>query len=799
MTRVIYPDNDEVKYAYNERDLLKSISGGPTGTLLELEQYLPSAQNQLARFGNGVVSTRSCDPRQRMHSLRIFPGDTPTDPLVAFDYEFDDASNLTRIGDQRPEHVLPAGSPRRNTQVFGYDNLNRLTRVSYSAALPGQPNVSFGEINYRYDRVGNLLSQSSNLEHEEDGRSITDLGELSYGGGLGAWNRIGHTNVVPGPHALSSRGDQSYGYDLNGNATGVEGRTCTWDFRNRLVAVEDDQMRAEYTYDHADRRVIRQVTSKQQSASGPTTTFYINKYFEVRDHQQPTKFVWNGPVRVARVTGALSARQRLQRVALVAGWNLCATAVTVPQWTLPGSVTAAFRLDPATGHYHPVVPTQALSAGTVLWIQASASDLLVLQGDLPDSLARALQVPVPGGWLIRAGAVALDLREGVPADAIPWHFDELAQQWSARLPDPLPSSGRVPEFLAPGDALFVHTPASLELPAPDPALELCFYHPDHLGSSSVITDSAGQLVEETAYYPYGLPRHEFRPRHVDDPYDFGQKERDYETGLHYFEARYLSAGPGRFLSPDPLYLAPHALTSEQFESMLQNPQALNLYSYTQNNPLKYRDPSGLFLEGILDDVKRAVGLKAEVAQSGAIAKAAQGIHGTARTAIRTAYDDANMDRTVFSGHSDYPFNHPPNKLRQSERDLIQDRSQFFEVPEGTTITFYATHGMTISDRLGNAIERNTVPTQQFSETYGPGELIPNYRLMAPVQPKLHVKYRLGGGNVTVTDDVMLEDLLKPNMGPVDWAACLYDPRYGPASKVPKADFGNEEMLLHKAQ
>jgi hypothetical protein len=233
--------------------------------------------------------------------------------------------------------------------------------------------------------------------------------------------------------------------------------------------------------------------------------------------------------------------------------------------------------------------------------------------------------------------------------------------------------------------------------------------------------------------------------------------------------------------------------------MLQNPQALNLYAYTMNNPLKYRDPSGMFFEGILDDVRRAVGLKAAVAQSGAIATAAQEMQGTARTAIRAAYDDANMDRTVFSGHGDYPFNYPANKMRQSTRDLIQDRSNFIEVPEGTSITFYGTHGMTISDRLGNAVERNTVPTQQFSETYGPGELVPNYRLRPPVQPKLHIKYRLGGGNVTVTEDVLLEDILKPNMGPVDWAACLYDPRYGPVKQVPKADFGNEEMLLHKAQ
>lgn len=60
------------------------------------------------------------------------------------------------------------------------------------------------------------------------------------------------------------------------------------------------------------------------------------------------------------------------------------------------------------------------------------------------------------------------------------------------------------------------------------------------------------------------------------------KERDGETGLDYFGARYMSASQGRFTSPDrPFY--------DQWE---REPQTWNLYSYGRNNPLKFNDPTG---------------------------------------------------------------------------------------------------------------------------------------------------------------------------------------------------------------
>jgi RHS repeat-associated protein len=69
---------------------------------------------------------------------------------------------------------------------------------------------------------------------------------------------------------------------------------------------------------------------------------------------------------------------------------------------------------------------------------------------------------------------------------------------------------------------------------------------------------------------------------------FTGKERDAETGLDYFGARYFSGAQGRFTSVDPSMLS----------TVLANPQSWNRYTYALNNPLKYVDPNGGALGGI---------------------------------------------------------------------------------------------------------------------------------------------------------------------------------------------------------
>ena len=72
---------------------------------------------------------------------------------------------------------------------------------------------------------------------------------------------------------------------------------------------------------------------------------------------------------------------------------------------------------------------------------------------------------------------------------------------------------------------------------------------------------------------------------------FTGKERDAETGLDFFEARYNSSAQGRFMSPDPLVV--QRLPSELFLAHLGDPQGWNKYAYVANRPLNRTDPTGL--------------------------------------------------------------------------------------------------------------------------------------------------------------------------------------------------------------
>jgi RHS repeat-associated protein len=602
ITRMVYPDNDEVSYRYNARSLLLGITGGPSGHILTGIDYLPSAQPHKLDYGNGVRTTYAYDPRQRLTTLRTHHASRTTEPLIHFAYDLDPVSNIRAITDLRPTSTVPADSPRRNTQHFEYDDLYRLTRVQYNRPNPAPANG--GEINYRYDRIGNLLEQTSDLKHVERGVPVTDLGTLNYGGGAGRFDRIGRQpNDPPGPHALSQISTpnsqlRDFPYDANGNMTEIDGLQCTWDFRDRLVAVEDDTMRAEYRYDFTGRRIIKRIVPKPSAPSAqtpsartdpPTAVIYPGKHFEVRDHDQPVKYVFNAATRVAKITSSLSTNQRVQRLRLHSGWNLCSIAVAGASLPTGPAIQTAHLWNPAGGGYSLVAGGQILGAGAVVWIKAAGNVVISLTGQAVEP--STINVPAGPSFLAGPGLQVWPL--DLPAMLTAWHYDTVAKWWQSGIAGDLAALTDLPRTLTPGEAIFIRTDAPVELGIPDPGWRILYYHQDHLTSSSVVTDRAGNLVEESANHPFGSPRNVHALADIETHYSFGQKERDRESALHYFEARYLASTVSRFASVDPKYLNPDLLSEKELTSLLSRPQNINLYAYVANNPLTYVDPTGL--------------------------------------------------------------------------------------------------------------------------------------------------------------------------------------------------------------
>jgi RHS repeat-associated protein len=131
-----------------------------------------------------------------------------------------------------------------------------------------------------------------------------------------------------------------------------------------------------------------------------------------------------------------------------------------------------------------------------------------------------------------------------------------------------------------------------------PPCGTCYISTDHLGSTRLVTGDNASIIARHDYLPFGeeiLTGQAGRNAEWGDTDNVNQKftgkERDQETGLDYFGARYYGSALGRFTSPDPV-----VITTER----LMNPQQLNLYAYVANNPLRFIDPTGEILQCVGD-------------------------------------------------------------------------------------------------------------------------------------------------------------------------------------------------------
>ena len=117
-------------------------------------------------------------------------------------------------------------------------------------------------------------------------------------------------------------------------------------------------------------------------------------------------------------------------------------------------------------------------------------------------------------------------------------------------------------------------------------------YPDHLGSSSYITNLDGEVSQHIEYVPFGEVFIEERNNTWNTPYLFNAKEFDEETGMYYYGARYYEPRLSLWMSVDPL------------EEKYYNSSS---YAYCNNNPIRFIDPDGrklLFASGTTEAFKQ---------------------------------------------------------------------------------------------------------------------------------------------------------------------------------------------------
>jgi RHS repeat-associated protein len=148
---------------------------------------------------------------------------------------------------------------------------------------------------------------------------------------------------------------------------------------------------------------------------------------------------------------------------------------------------------------------------------------------------------------------------------------------------------KVTEYIYAGDLLVAnveYTPNAQGTLAPATQYVIA----DQRNSTQVVTNSTGAVTELTDYYAYGNIRQDTQtaPSTFNEQRKYiGQYADTATTGLDYLNARYYNAGYGRFTSQDSVFWG---------KQNLADPQSLNSYSYANNNPIRFSDPSGKYRE-----------------------------------------------------------------------------------------------------------------------------------------------------------------------------------------------------------
>ena len=107
--------------------------------------------------------------------------------------------------------------------------------------------------------------------------------------------------------------------------------------------------------------------------------------------------------------------------------------------------------------------------------------------------------------------------------------------------------------------------------------ETFYYHSDHLGSTSYITDQQANVTQYDAYLPYGELLVDEHSSSADLPYKFNGKELDEETGLYYYGARYMNPVTSMWYGVD---------------AMAEGKTSIGSYVYCMGNPIRMIDPDG---------------------------------------------------------------------------------------------------------------------------------------------------------------------------------------------------------------
>ena len=530
--KMTYPDGEVVTYHYDEAGQISSLTSNKNGSesvIVDRIGYDKDGHTVYTKLGNGTETEYTYDDaRQRLQEMKLaFDGSD----IMHNKYSYDAVDNILGIANTVNPQELSNNSAKlggESSHTYQYDALNRLISASGKAK----------DASYTLDMAYNVMSMPVSKAQTVENSKKANSYNLEY-----KYEDADH------PTAPSQIGHEHYTYDANGNPVRVENdstdatREMYWDEDNRLMVLSDNGKTSRYTYNHAGERVVKShgsmegvyINGAPQGITFHETdeyTLYPASILSVTKNRF-TKHYFIGSKRVASRIGSGSFNNMYG----VNGSHLTA-----------GQQDYAERLSQIESQKEDYYKKLGIAPGipTMKGSYADPENTGVGYNTIIKELG---DHTVPAEW---AQYVKHNTEEGT-APGAPIAWDD-------------PSD---PDEAQPGYGFVADSSSSEE--------ETYFFHSDHLGSTSYITDKDGNITQYDAYLPYGELLVDEHSSSEEMPYKFNGKEFDEETGLYYYGARYMNPVASVWYGVDP--------HTEKYTNV-------SAYTYCLGNPIKLADING---------------------------------------------------------------------------------------------------------------------------------------------------------------------------------------------------------------
>ena len=536
LLEMIYPDEEKVTYGYNLGGQVDHVRGYKSYGYDYVNKigYDKFEQRTYLKYCNGAETFYTYDPqRRRLQNLVV---NAKAGTIMDNAYSYDAVSNVLGIKNNAP---LPQSGKAggQMSHSYTYDPLYRL--ASATGTYKGTDNKAASyTLSMGYDNMHRITSKKQHLSQtgvQFDG-TLNAGYDLTYTYQKGDSKKFQLDNVrdinyrteeTPTDSTNINNGHK-YTYDANGNLVyintsrvkkdGKEDEKASeqkykWDEENRLLAADENGFVSNYWNDADGERTVK--------TSGENEAIYVNSEFSGGNTSTARFSLYVSPYLVAGQGGKYTKHIYVgsQRIVSKLG------------------DLASYGADPRRIPY----------AG-------NEADGLII--NYKDKYAKQLQ----------------SIKDNYKAFDQPYNGKDNddyvdGQGFCCNDATPEAAQARVRTRAVNGNFK----------PNDDYEKMQFYYHPDHLGSSSYITNLDGEVSQHIEYVPFGEVFIEERNNTWNTPYLFNAKEFDEETGMYYYGARYYDPRLSLWMSVDRF--------AEKYP-------ATSGYNYAINNPVRYIDING---------------------------------------------------------------------------------------------------------------------------------------------------------------------------------------------------------------